>query len=81
MTEKSGLWSDTGAQSPLVNTNFSKRQILDLSKLKKFADDNFRFYENGRKFFKQVDNTVGKEEIARQSNFSFSHSVSKRLVL
>ena len=29
--------------------NPPKRQILDSSKLKDFADDNFNFYENGRK--------------------------------
>ena len=29
----------------------SKRQILDSSKLKDFADDNFDFVEDGRKFF------------------------------
>ena len=28
---------------------FPKRQILDPSKLKAFADDNFKFDENGRK--------------------------------
>ena len=28
----------------------SKQQILDSSKLKQFADDNFKFDENGRKF-------------------------------
>ena len=27
---------------------FPKRQILDSSKLKEFADDNFKFDENGR---------------------------------
>ena len=27
-------------------------QILDWSKLKQFADDNFKFDENSRKFFK-----------------------------
>ena len=31
---------------------FPKRQILDSYKLKGFADDNFRFNENGRKFLK-----------------------------
>ena len=31
---------------------FPKRQILDSSKLKEFADHNFNFDENGRKFFK-----------------------------
>ena len=34
-------------------------------RLKQFADDNFKFGENGRKLFKQVENTVGKGEIAR----------------
>ena len=28
---------------------FPKRQILDSSKLKEFADNNFKFDENGRK--------------------------------
>ena len=42
-----------------------KRQIFDSSKLKAFADDNNKFDENGRKFSKQLKNTVGKGEIAR----------------
>ena len=42
-----------------------KRQILDYSKLKDFADDNFKFEDNGRNFFKRVENTVGKGEIAQ----------------
>ena len=37
---------------------------MDSSKLKEFADDNFKFDENGRKFSKRVENTVGKVEIA-----------------
>ena len=37
---------------------FPKRQILDSSKLKDFADDNFNLDENGRKFSKRVENTV-----------------------
>ena len=40
-------------------------QILDSSKLKEFADDNFKFDENGRKLSKRVENIVGKGEIAR----------------
>ena len=40
------------------------QQILDSSKLKEFADDNFSFDKNGRKIFKQVENTVGKGGIA-----------------
>ena len=87
----------------------TRRQILHSSKLKEFADDNFKFDENGRQLSKRVENTVGKGEIARseqfllfpqcfqkacfpgvskgvivwewvKSNFSFSHSVFKRLV-
>ena len=45
------------------------RQILDSSKLKDFADDNFEFDENGRKLSKKVENTVGKGEIARHEQF------------
>ena len=43
---------------------FPKRQFLCSSKLKEFADDNFKFGENGRIFSKGVKNTVGKGEIA-----------------
>ena len=39
--------------------------MLDPSKLKEFADDNFKFVENGREVSKRVENTVGKGEIAR----------------
>ena len=35
----------------------------------KFADDNFKFDENGRKFSKQVENTVGKGETAHHAQF------------
>ena len=43
---------------------YPKRQILDSSKLKQFTDDNFKFYENGRRLSKRVEDTVGKGEIA-----------------
>ena len=46
-----------------------KQQILDSSKLREFADDNFKFNENGRKFLKRVENTVEKGEIARYEQF------------
>ena len=42
---------------------------LDSSELKKFADDNFKFDENGRKFSKPEENTVGKREIACNKQF------------
>ena len=57
--------------------SFPKQQLLDSAELKEFAEDNFKFDENSRKFSIRVENTVGKGEIA---NFSFSHSVFKRLV-
>ena len=51
------------------NEIFPKRKIIDSSKLKDFADDNLKFDENGRKFSKGVENTVGKGEIARYEQF------------
>ena len=45
------------------------RQMLDSSKLKEFADNIFKYDENGRKFSKWVKNTT--------SNFSFSHNYFK----
>ena len=46
-----------------------KRQNIDSSKLKEFADHNFKFDENGRKFTKPVKNTVEKGEIACYEQF------------
>ena len=43
--------------------------IFDWSKLKQFEDDNFIFDENSIGFSKWVENTVGKEEIARYEQF------------
>ena len=48
---------------------FPKQQILGPSKLKEFADDNSKFDENGKKLSKQVENTVGKGEIAYYQQF------------
>ena len=48
---------------------FPKRQIFDASKLKEFADDNFKFDENSRKFSKRAVNNVGKGEIAHYEQF------------
>ena len=44
-------------------------QILDSSKLKEFADDNFKFDENGSNLSIWVENIVGKGEIARYEQF------------
>ena len=48
-----------------------KRQILDSSKLKEFADDNLRFDQSGSKLFKKVENTMREGEIARYEQFLF----------
>ena len=46
-----------------------RRQILDSSKMKEFADDNFKFNKNGVKLSKRVENIVGKGEIACYEQF------------
>ena len=57
---------------------FPKRQILDSSKLKAFADDNFKFLENDRKFFEQVENTVELEASASLHRPDFSVTMKGR---
>ena len=54
---------------------FAYDAILDSSKWKEFADDNFEFEKSGSKFSKQVENTVGNEQ------FLLFHLVFKGLVL
>ena len=54
------IGSNTCEFSPLPDD-----KILDWSKLKELADENFKFDENGSKLSKRVENTVGKGEIAR----------------
>ena len=44
-------------------------KVLSSTELREFADDNFKFNENGNKFFKRVENTVGKEEISCNNQF------------
>ena len=52
-----------------MRLTLSQKTILDSTKLKEFADDNFKFDENGRKFLKWVENTVRKGEIAPNEQF------------
>ena len=52
-----------------LGLTFPKRHILGPSKLKKFADYDYMFDENVRKFSKRIENTVGKGEIARNEQF------------
>ena len=48
---------------------------------KEFADDNFKFDENGRKSSKWVENSVGKGEIACYEQFLLFPVFSKGLLL
>ena len=48
---------------------------VTLSNSKDYADNNFKFDENGRKVSKRVENLREKEILLVMSNFSFSHSV------
>ena len=54
---------------PSIALTLSQTTNLDAPKLKEFVDDNFRIDENGVKFFKRVENAVGKGEIARYQQF------------
>ena len=67
-------------KTQIINNSFPNNRFLTPSKLKEFADDNFKFCVNGKKFFKQVENTWVKEKLLVTSNFSISHSVFERLV-
>ena len=52
-----------------MTSPITRQQILDSSRLKEFADGNFKFDENSRRLSIRVENTVGKGEIARQEQF------------
>ena len=56
-------------QHPITRNPLPDNKILDRSKLKQSEDDNFKFDQNSRKFSKQVENAVGKGEIARYEQF------------
>ena len=57
------IWTSLNIFCLVKSLPITRRQILDSSKLKEFADDNFKFEENGRKSSKQVENNVRKGEI------------------
>ena len=52
----------------LINL-FPNNKILDSSKLREFAEDNFKFDKNGIKLSEWVENTGGKGEIAHYEQF------------
>ena len=51
----------------MIHLGFSLSQTTNFRffQTKEFADDNFKFDENARKLSQQIENTVGKGEIAR----------------
>ena len=63
------LYQNSGLLKQRIALVFPKQQILDFSKLKESADDNFEFDENGRKVSKRVENTIRKEEISCYKQF------------
>ena len=68
------IWHVLTQVRPFFDFEFSinplpDNKILDWSKLKQSADDNFEFDVDSRKFSKLVENTVGKGEIARYEQF------------
>ena len=65
--------------STLLKLLSHTRQILDCSKLKEFADDNYKFDENARKFSKWVKKTVRKGEIAGSVKEMVYNSIYNRL--
>ena len=58
------------SKTSLFGKGLTNYQMTNL-RLKEFADDNFKFEENGRKLFKPAENTVGKGEIAHYEQFLF----------
>ena len=69
------LWKGVQLFNP-----FPHDKILDLTKLKAFADEKLNVSKMIISVFDRVENIVGKGEIACTSNFSFSHNVFKRLL-
>ena len=56
---------------------FSKCQLLDSSKLKKFGDNTFKSDKNCIKFSKRLENTAGKGEISHYEQFLLFQVFSK----
>ena len=59
---------------------FAKRQILDCSKWKVFADDNFEIDKNGAKFYRRVENTEKRRNCSLRAISHFPTLFSKDLI-
>ena len=68
-----GLYNENSPSMLLIEwklfLTLSQMTNFRLHQTEEFADDNFNFDENGRKFSRRVENTVEKEEIARCEQF------------
>ena len=60
--------------------HFTKRQYLDRTKFKGFADDKVSVGQFVISVFYRIENIVRKGEMLVTSIFSFSHNVFKRLL-
>ena len=70
-----------GKEFTTLTLNSPNNKILDVTKLKAFADDKSNVAEMKISLNDRVANTVGKGENAGTSIFSFSHSVFQSLLL
>ena len=66
------------AQLPVRLNPFPNRKFFT-SKLRKFADDNFKFDENGRKFSKWVENCGKRRNCSLRATSPFPAVFSKSL--
>ena len=68
---KNIVWKgeNIGSQHFLLHLQILPDDKFKTSKVTTFADDNFKFNENGRTLSKRVENTMGKGEIARYEQF------------
>ena len=64
-----------------IHLPFPKRQILDFSKFKEFADNSLKCDEIAETSPNEEKTLWEKRKLLVTSNFSFSHSVFQRLIL
>ena len=77
-----GKFQDFTARYIINSINQFQTTNFRLLQTKEFAEDNFKLNENGKKVLQKGRKYCGKKGILLvMSNFSFSHSVFKRLVL
>ena len=69
------------AHFDIVFNPFPNERFYESSKLKEFAENNFKFDEMEQSSPRGSKTLWGKENFLITSNFSFSHSVFKRLIL